>query len=187
MIKNLCKDCFGINQENVVISQGDAKHLASLGHYEVYNDFEEKLAVLVVYGVEREHVKQKENNLKSTIVEFLQRSSHHIRVPVDAVKAVEIIESCGITILGMSASASLALLYAVGDPNERQKFIEHLQEVLPGCSEIVIRLGGLPPLALFNSGTNVETSRKSQGIIIVGCQVLSHMLSEVWCTILLNV
>jgi hypothetical protein len=82
---------------------------------------------------------------------------------------VEIIESCVMIVLSMSASAFLVLLCAMGDPNKRRKFIEDLQEVLPGCSEIVINLGGLPPLALFNSGTNVEASRKSQGIIIVGC------------------
>ena len=67
-------------------------------------------------------------------------------------------------VLRLSSGAFLALLCAMGDTKQRSSFGELLQQVLPGCWKIIVRLGGLPPLELFNNSTiEVESSSEDEG------------------------
>ena len=170
IIKNLCVVCFKVERENVEFTHGDVKAFLSKFKfgYPVFSDVDTKLAILIVKGVDQKQVEAKRDHLESTIAVLLKAVDPCLKVPSDAVKVLEVITKCTLIVLSLSSSAFVALLCVMGDTEQRSSFGERLQQILPGCWKVVARLGGLPPLELFNNSTvDVASSSEDEGLLSV--------------------
>ena len=158
LIKSLCQDYFKIEKDKVLFGYGDVtKYLKTLG-YPVFADTDTKLAVLLVSGLEPPQVEKYKDNIEQSIIGTFRRVDPTL--PKEASLVLEILPNCSFIVLYMSTPAFLALLSTLGDKQRRTRMCESLLGALPASQNVLLRLGGLPPLELCNNSMVVPANAK---------------------------
>jgi hypothetical protein len=151
-IISLCHECFGIDKTAFAAVPSVEAFIREL--CPVYVDADSKLAVLILYGIKDEQVDKHRDNLEQCIITFLQMLNPKLNLPSDSTKVLEIITNCLFFVMCFTKEAFLALLCAMAYKEERSLLSEKLQDLFPQSSQAVLRIGGLPPLDLFNKSTD---------------------------------
>ena len=158
LIKSLCQDYFKIEKDKVLFGYGNVTKLLKTLGYPVFADTDTKLAVLLVSGLEPPQVEKYKDNIEQSIIGIFRRVNPTL--PKDASLVLEILPNCSFIVLYLSTPAFLALLCTLGDKQRRTRMCESLWGALPGSQNVLLRLGGLPPLELCNTSMVMPANAK---------------------------
>ena len=168
MIGSMCAESFGIERELIMFVStkmtGLSPYLEAFGH-PCFMDLDSKLAVLVVHGPKQPVISDTRRILEGLVVTFLQRVNPDLELPPDECRVVEIIPGSSFIVLSLTTNLYISLLCALGNKELRTELSRLLKEALPRSNKAILRLGGLPPLELFNDLADTQDSRDRENFV----------------------
>ena len=162
-ISSMCAESFGIEKELIMFAytkMADLHPFLEAWGHPCFMDLDSKLAVLVVEGTKQPVDTDTRQILEGLIVTYLQKVKHDLGlyIPHGEGRVVEIITGSSFIVLSLSTDLYISLLCALGSKELQTELNRLLKEALPGSNKAVLRLGGLPPLELFNDLADVQNS-----------------------------
>jgi hypothetical protein len=161
---NTCYQCFGIAEESVSLTSAEAAEFNELvercSDHPVYVDSNSVLAALFIKGVEPENIRPVHiEQLESVILRYLQRYDPDLKK--SDCKVLEIIFlNSSLMIFQLSIKLFVYLLCALNERFMLSSLKEAVRVIFPRTTRVDLRLGGLPPLELFNDEENAQTSEQ---------------------------
>lgn len=134
----------------VVSDDPDMSTACGILGYPCYVDSDSKMAVLDIYGVNIATVQANCISLERCISVFLQQFDPDVSLAPHAIEILEISRNCSSLVMLLDIMVFLCLSCALGDKVGRDDLIIALRQRLPGLENALFRLGGLPPIDLFN-------------------------------------
>ena len=166
LIGSMCAASFGIEKKFIMCAYTKMADLYPIlkgwGH-PCFMDLDSKLAVLVVHGTKQPVDTDTRKILEGLIVTHLQKINPNLELPPGECSVVEIITGSSFILLSLSMNLYISLLCVLGNKELRTELSRLLKEALPGSNKAIFRLGGLPPLVLFNDLTDTHNSGEDQG------------------------
>lgn len=154
LVKTACYDFYRIKHNMVKFMFPNRwaipEILKSVGH-PCYLDGDEKLAVLIVHGVEPTELEESRQHLCDCIFTTLrQQLSPDCGLKVDTCNILEILPKCSYVVLRLGVRLFIALLCVLGNREQRKQFRVKLQKLLPGSEKALLKFGGMPPIDVFD-------------------------------------
>ena len=162
LIKSLCQNYLNIESDKVLFGYGDVSAYLKMLGYPFFSDTDIKQGVLLVSGLSPAQVLKYKDNIEQSIIGTFRLVDPTL--PRGACLILEILPNCSFIVLQLSTPAVLALLRILGDEQRSARLKKSLGRALPGSRNVLLRLGGLPPLELLSNSTVMPASaRVKQG------------------------
>lgn len=117
MIKNLCEQCLGVEQEKVVFAHGDIKSLLKAKGYAMNCNIDTLLAVLIVNGIEQTQVEKNRHNLESAVAVIVKDLEPTQDVSAAAVTGTNEVEADGNKASNQSGETKDSFFYQEAMPD----------------------------------------------------------------------
>lgn len=167
-IRSMCLECFGIPQNKILFVYGPTP--GGRG-FRFYGDSEYKLAVLHLLGVHRSLVLGHRKRFIRLVADFL-----NVKTDVIRFKNKDVSEGSSIAVFLIRFDACLKLLCAMGSRARRIELGLTLREIFPELDKAMLRLGGLPPIQLFDAlHSNVAATSKNTSKSFQHVHVYTHI------------
>lgn len=166
----LCRRCFGIHSKLVKFVSDSDEECGS--GYPFYGDLASKLAVLSVYGVDIDTVLNEKRRVINDIAAFM-------RVPQDKIEFLEPARKCVLLIFRLGLDVYLTLLSALGERERVKTLGRALRRTLPGLHKAHFRLGGLPPIEVFNSSSKDKYLKPSRKNVVPASVMSQPVVSDI--------
>ena len=165
-ISSTCAECIGIDKEDVMFVTAETAELESMVKrwkpiHPVYVDSRMILGVLIVNGVDPNDIHDTHQKLLEKLV-VKHVTDYDPNLDASDCRIVQIImHNSSFIVLQLSINLFVHRFCALSKQEVLRSLRESLREIFPEATGAVLRLGGLPPLQLFNDQANAQNSEHS--------------------------
>ena len=174
-VRSMCAECFGISKEKVLFASAETTEMIERWkeddvNHPVYVDSKSLLLVLLVEGINPNDILEAHRSqLQLFIVEHLK--DYDPDLEISGCKFIEVLpynSSFIYIVLQLSINLFVHLLFALSERAMLRVMSNSLRKILPEATMAVLRLGGLPPLQLFNGQANAQNLEHRFSVFDVG-------------------